>query len=242
MLGHLVWKFSVDFTWNANHFWIQLAKLLSMCEKNCQISHAFMMFRIKDFDCKSNVKMELNNKEPNNGSLDKLNHILLHHFRPSQHGWTHICARPELKSRTSKRISAMASNLCSSWRSFPEKPCKSPTVARWGSTKSPMSTRLWTSSPAKASNLSLSVLKVKIKIFNDFWIEEENNDDYVGGEYEIENNALKSIIFCSASKVIKVQFQGRIGACFQNPAISQCFQKSSKLSHFLKNFPKNHTF
>ena len=165
MLGHLVWKFSVDFTWNAKHFWIQLAKLLSMCEKNCQISHAFMMFRIKDFDCKSNVKMELNNKEPNNGSLDKLNHILLHHFRPSQHGWTHICARPELKSRTSKRISAMASNLCSSWRSFPEKPCKSPTVARWGSTKSPMSTRLWTSSPAKASNLSLSVLKVKIKIF-----------------------------------------------------------------------------
>ena len=171
-----------------------------MCEKNCQISHAFMMFRIKDFDCKSNVKMELNNKEPNNGSLDKLNHILLHHFRPSQHGWTHICARPELKSRTSKRISAMASNLCSSWRSFPEKPCKSPTVARWGSTKSPMSTRLWTSSPAKASNLSLSVLKVKIKIFNDFWIEEENNDDYVGGEYEIENNALKSIIFCVLQK------------------------------------------
>ena len=58
------------------------------------------------------------------------------------------------------------------------------------------------------------------------------NDD-VGGEYEIENNALKSIIFCSASKVIKVQFQGRIGACFQNPAIS-VFSKIIKNVSILK--------
>ena len=58
----------------------------------------------------------------------------------------------------------MASNWCCCSRSFPEKHSKSRIVARWGSTRSPMSTRLWTSLPVKESNWCPLVLKVRVMI------------------------------------------------------------------------------
>ena len=54
----------------------------------------------------------------------------------------------------------MASSSCFCSRSFPAKPFRSRIEAKWGSTKLPTSTRLWTSLPVKELNWSPLVPKV----------------------------------------------------------------------------------
>ena len=112
----------------------------------------------------------------------------------------------------------MASSLCCCSRLFPVKPFKSRIVARWGSIKSPMSTRHWILLPVKESNWCPLVLKVceeciychikfltvfgNLKNFYNFW---KNLKSFLSN-FGIFWCFIKSPLDCITSKSVKLGF------------------------------------
>ena len=98
-------------------------------------------------------------------SSHSIQNISLYPFpkhRPSRPGATAIFVRPVLRSRISNRTSAMDWNSCFSSKSFPANSFQNPTAAKWGSTKSPTSTKRSTLSPQRESSSSPSEPKVRV--------------------------------------------------------------------------------